>query len=410
MDPTDYDVVVIGAGIQGAGVAQICALNQLKVLLLEQFTVGSQTSSRSSKLIHGGLRYLESWQWGLVRECLRERKILLDIAPELVKLVPFYIPVYKHTSRRPMIIRLGLSLYALLGGLSRDCRFRKVPSSDWTKLQGLETDNLRAVYQYHDGQTDDLLLTRAVVDSAIEQGAELKENTQFISANISDNSIELDYQSLPGPGSTHRCTTRLIVNAAGPWINQVIQKISPSPPEQDVEFVQGAHIVVDYPLSKKIFYLEAPQDRRAVFAMPWKGKTLVGTTETDYAGDPAEVFPLDDEAVYLKEVFSKYFPASAPSKILDSFAGIRVLPSEGKDSFNTSRESVIALDNKDKPRVISICGGKLTAYRHAAELIYKSIAGALCVPEHKNVSSKRIKLQVSNTSLDSEEGQTYDSS
>ncbi len=390
----DYDVVVIGAGIQGAGVAQICALNKLKVLLLEQFTVGSQTSSRSSKLIHGGLRYLESWQWGLVRECLRERKILLDIAPDLVKLLPFYIPVYKETSRRPLTIRLGLSLYAFLGGLSRDCRFRKVPRSEWSQLQGLETRNLKTVYQYFDAQTDDMLLTRSVVASAVEHGAELIEDAQFIGADISDEKIELNYQPLSKPGSCKSCTTRIIVNAAGPWVNQVIQKISPAPSQQNVEFVQGAHIVVDYPLANKIFYLEAPQDRRAVFAMPWKEKTLMGTTETPYSGDPARVIPFEDETAYLKEVFSNYFPASTSSKILHSFAGIRVLPAEGKDSFNTSRESVTAFDNKDNPRVISICGGKLTAYRHAAELIYKSISAALCVPEHKYVSSKRIKLRV----------------
>ncbi|GMR05581.1 MAG: FAD-dependent oxidoreductase [Gammaproteobacteria bacterium] len=390
LEPSDYDVVVIGSGIQGAGVAQICALNQLKVLLLEQFTVGSQTSSRSSKLIHGGLRYLENWQWGLVRECLRERKILLNIASDLVKLVPFYIPVYKETSRSPFIIRSGLSLYAVLGGLSSDCRFRKVPGSNWDQLQGLETDQLEAVYQYHDGQTDDLLLTRAVADSAVEYGAELMENTQFTGAQISDTRLQLQYQS----GSTTRsCTTKLIVNASGPWINQVIQKITPSPPEQKISLVQGAHIVVDYPLNNKIFYLEAPQDKRAVFAMPWKGKSLVGTTETTYFGDPAQVKPFEDELVYLKSVFSKYFPVSKNSRVLESFAGLRVLPSEGENLFKKSRETHIAFDNKDNPRVISICGGKLTAYRHNAELIYKSIAGVLCESDHKDLSTKEIKLR-----------------
>jgi len=390
LEPSDYDVVVIGSGIQGAGVAQICALNKLKVLLLEQFTVASQTSSRSSKLIHGGLRYLENWQWGLVRECLREREILLNIASDLVRLVPFYIPIYKETSRSPFIIRSGLSLYAVLGGLSSDCRFRKVPRSNWDQLQGLETNQLKAVYQYYDGQTDDRLLTRAVVDSAVEYGAELMENTQFTGAQISDSRIQLQYQSGSVASS---CTTKLIVNASGPWINQVIKKITPAPPEQKISLVQGAHIVVDYPLNNKIFYLEAPQDRRAVFAMSWKGKSLLGTTETTYAGDPAKVKPLEDEVVYLKDIFSKYFSASRNSGILDSFAGLRVLPSEGEDSFKKSRETHIAFDNKDSPRVISICGGKLTAYRHNAELIYNSIAGVLCEPDHKDLSTREIMLR-----------------
>lgn len=390
----DYDVLVIGGGIQGAGVAQVCALNKLKVLLLEQFTIGSQTSSRSSKLIHGGLRYLESWQWRLVRECLREREILLKIAPDLVKLVPFYIPVYQNTSRHPLVIRLGLSLYALLGGLSRDCRFNKVPRQSWNQLEGLKTDSLQAVYQYYDAQTDDLLLTKAVISSAIEYGATVIENSKFIGAKIDDDNIHIQYRSANSQNSitNAQCSAKLIINAAGPWVNQSIQRIYPKPPLQNIEWVQGTHIIIDYPLDR-IYYLEAVDDRRAIFAMPWKGKSLVGTTERNYAGDPAKVLPLATEVYYLKNAFAYYFPDTKNLEVLDSFAGLRVLPSAGEDSFKKSRETLVASDNKEDPRVISICGGKLTTYRHTAELVYKKISKIMGLGNSHYRSTEYVKLK-----------------
>jgi len=390
----DYDVLVIGGGIQGAGVAQVCALNKLKVLLIEQYTLGSQTSSKSSKLIHGGLRYLESWQWSLVRECLREREILLKIAPDLVELVPFYIPIYKHTSRHPFTIRLGLSLYALLGGLSKDCRFNKVPRQCWNQLEGLETESLEAVYQYYDAQTDDLLLTKAVISSAVEYGATVIENTQFIGAEINDNSIHIQYRSskLLGEQPNTQCSVKLIINAAGPWVNQVIQRVIPKPPLQNIEWVQGTHIIVAYPLDK-MYYLEAVDDRRAIFAMPWKGKSLIGTTETNYDGDPAKVSPLATEISYLKDIFAHYFPDTRHLAVLDSFAGLRVLPSAGEDSFNKSRETLVASDNKDDPRVISICGGKLTTYRHTSELVYNKISKILQHGDNQYRSTEYVKLK-----------------
>ena len=144
MSAEHYDVVIIGAGIHGAGVAQAAAAHGHSVLLLEQHAPAFGTSSRSSKLIHGGLRYLESGQLALVRECLRERELLSRLAPDLVRLVPFYIPVYRHTTRRPWQIRGGLSMYALLGGLGEHVRFTRVPRDQWTELDGLATRELQA--------------------------------------------------------------------------------------------------------------------------------------------------------------------------------------------------------------------------------------------------------------------------
>ena len=154
----EFDLVVIGGGIQGAGVLQAAAAAGWRAALVEERALASGTSSRSSKLIHGGLRYLESRQFALVRESLAERRTLLAIAPGLVQLVPFHIPVYQRTQRRPWQIRAGLSLYALLGDLEPSVRFEKLPRRAWEALDGLATDGLQAVFRYQDGQTDDAAL------------------------------------------------------------------------------------------------------------------------------------------------------------------------------------------------------------------------------------------------------------
>ena len=169
----EYDVVIIGGGIHGAGVLQAAAAAGHKALLIERQALASGTSSRSSKLIHGGLRYLESGQFALVRESLRERAIHLRIAAELVELKPFFIPVYRDTRRRPWQLKIGLWIYALLGGFDAATRFGSVPKAQWPALDGLKSSDLDAVIRYHDAQTNDALLTRAVVKSALGLGAEI---------------------------------------------------------------------------------------------------------------------------------------------------------------------------------------------------------------------------------------------
>ncbi len=180
-----YDVVVVGGGIHGAGVLQAAAAAGHSALLIERAGLASGTSSRSSKLIHGGLRYLESGQFALVRESLRERAIHLRIAAELVELKPFFIPVYRDTRRRPWQLKVGLWMYALLGGFDASTRFGAVPKAEWSTLDGLDTQGLDAVIRYHDAQTDDAMLTRAVVQSALSLGAELAMPASFESGAFS---------------------------------------------------------------------------------------------------------------------------------------------------------------------------------------------------------------------------------
>ncbi|MHB8743139.1 MAG: FAD-dependent oxidoreductase [Sulfuricaulis sp.] len=368
----DFDVVVIGGGIHGSGVAQAASAAGHSVLLLEQQSIGHGTSSRSSKLIHGGLRYLESARFGLVRESLREREILLRIAPALVRRVPFYIPIYATTRRRPWMMRAGLALYALLGGLQRHTGFDSLPRRQWNDLDGLDNRGLQAVFRYQDAQTDDIALTQAVMRSAEKLGAVLGCPANFLSAQRVHDGFRVEYQENTRVRSCH---TRTLVNAAGPWANAVLNRIVPCPSILPVDLLQGAHIILDGAIHRGVYYMNAP-DGRAVFAMPWKGHTLVGTTETLYTGDPAAVGARPEEITYLQEVWRRYFPHRS-ERLLDSFAGLRVLRRQSGVAFYHSRETVLHPDDPSRTRLVTIYGGKLTGYRATAAKVMRQLAPSL---------------------------------
>jgi glycerol-3-phosphate dehydrogenase len=373
----EYDVIIIGGGVHGAGVLQAAVAAGHSALLVEKKALASGTSSKSSKLIHGGLRYLESGQFSLVHESLRERAILLRIARELVELKPFYIPVYHDTRRRPWQLQLGLWMYALLGGFSAATRFARVARADWDSLDGLKTEGLDAVIRYHDGQTDDALLTRAVVDSARELGAELALPADFLGATLRDEAVVVRCRTEAGE---QEYLARVLVNAAGPWASAVAHGIAPKIFVPEVDLVQGTHIVLPVPLQAGIYYVESPSDGRAVFVMPWYGATLVGTTETVYRGPPDGVHPLPQEEQYLLQVVRHYFPGLQGLEAADitrRFAGLRVLPAASQRAFNRSRETIFTTDRDARPRTIGIYGGKLTGWRAAAEHVMQRIASSL---------------------------------
>ncbi|MFI4891427.1 MAG: glycerol-3-phosphate dehydrogenase/oxidase [Steroidobacterales bacterium] len=379
----DYDVVVVGGGIHGAGVLQAAAAAGHRALLLEQHALASGTSSRSSKLIHGGLRYLESGQFALVRESLRERAIHLRVAPGLVTLKPFFIPVYRETRRRPWQLRIGLSVYALLGGFAAGTGFGSVPRREWAALDGLVTDGLQAVIRYYDAQTDDALLTRAVVDSALELGAQALVPATFVGANLAADGVEIAYES---NGARTLCRARVLVNAAGPWAPQVASAVHPAIPVPAVDLVQGTHIVVPAPVTAGIYYVESPADGRAVFLMPWHGQMMIGTTETPYSGDPGRVHPLPEEEEYLLAVARKYMTTCrnlTREHIITRFAGLRVLPSLSSSAFNRSRETIFTTDRDPRPRVLGIYGGKLTGWRAAAAHVLELIGPSLPVARRR---------------------------
>lgn len=362
----DYDILVIGGGIQGAGCAQAAAAAGYSVAVLEKYDrPGLGTSCKSSKLIHGGLRYLETAQIKLVHECLSERSLLLRNAPHLVTLEPFYIPVYKSSIRKPWMIWLGLALYTLLSGK----RFSKIPKKRWGELDGLKTNNLLAVYQYYDGQTDDQRLTESVMRSAQQLGAKFISSAELVSAQCSAGLCEAVYRQ---GGEQKHISAKIIINAAGPWVNLVLQRITPKPPPADMDLVLGTHIIVPGVLEQGMYYMEAPQDQRAVFVISRSEGIMIGTTETTFHGSPDQVEPPEPDIKYLIEVYNHYFQNPiCRSDVKRAFAGLRVLPTGG-DAFSRSREIMIHTDDIN-PQVFTVYGGKLTAYRATGERLIKLV-------------------------------------
>ncbi len=369
------DVVVVGGGIHGVGVAQAASAAGYHILLIEQTALASGTSGRSSKLIHGGLRYLETAQLRLVRESLRERAVLLRLAPDLVRRVPFHIPIYRDTVRRPWKVGVGLSLYALLGGLASDTRFATVPRSAWADLDGLSTRGLQTVWRYYDAQTDDAALTRAVMRSAINLGAELACPADFVSATrlLKEEGYHVTYREA-GVEKERFC--RALVNAAGPWVDLVAQRVAPAPPRLAIDLVQGTHIILSGRLTQGVYYVEAPWDRRAIFVMPWYDRTLVGTTESPYIGDPALVHPLPEELSYLKKAVRHYFP-ERNLDIMDGFSGLRILPQGNVRPFRRPRETIFLQEASGPVHYVAIYGGKLTGYRATGAHVVRLLQGVL---------------------------------
>ena len=362
------DIAIIGGGIHGAACARAACEKGYSVVILEQYAKpGLGTSSKSSKLIHGGLRYLESGQFKLVRECLQERSHLLHSAPHLVRLVPFHIPVYRHTSRPAWLIRLGLMIYALFSRM----RFRTIPRERWSQLDGLNTEQLKTVFQYYDAQTNDRQLTEYIMQQAIDLGARLETGARFEQAQCDEQGCSISYIQQQ---HTRQLECRCIINAAGPWANQVLGRISPQPEMLDVDLVLGTHIVVSGQLEQGMYYLESPSDQRAVFVMPWKGQIMIGTTERKLEHMPDPVTPPEEDIEYLIGIYNHYFNRQISSDdVHQAFAGVRVLPRSTGSAFSRSRDTLIHHDNTRRPRVFTLYGGKLTAHRATAERLMQHI-------------------------------------
>lgn len=270
---------------------------------------------------------------------------------------------------------MGLGIYALLSGLGEYARFHTVPKNAWQELDGLRTEKLQTVFQYWDAQTDDALLTRAVMESARQLGAQLICPARFLSARIEPDSCLVSYE-VKSQIRQYRCLA--VINAAGPWARAVARKFTPDIPDLAVDNVQGSHLELPGKVERGCYYLEVPQDKRAVFMMPWKNDTtLLGTTECHYDGEPGAVAPLPEEKKYLLDVYQHYFPGRS-TDVIAAWAGLRVLPSvTGGSAFTRSRETQLPVDNETRPRVVSVFGGKLTGYRATAERVMAVLQGTL---------------------------------
>lgn len=237
------------------------------------------------------------------------------------------------------------------------------------------------MFEYQDGQTDDATLTQAVLRSAIGLGAELRLPARFLEARLTGGQLEVAYEE---NGRQQVCTGRVLVNAAGPWVSEAAAHIRPAPPEVPIDLVQGCHLLLNLPAQESIYYMEVPEDGRAVFLMPWKGRSLLGTTESLYQGaDPATVAPRPEERQYLLQVMAHYFPGNR-FKEVDAFAGLRVLPRGGARPFERGRELILQGDKGHKPQVLSLYGGKLTSYRADAEKVMQKLLPSL--PARKAVA------------------------
>lgn len=380
-----FDVAVIGGGIQGAGIAQSCAARGYSVLLSEKNTWASGTSSKSSKLIHGGLRYLETGQLTLVYHSLRERALLLKNAPGLVRQEDFYIPLYKHSQRKWWQIHIGLLVYRCLALFHPMSTFGRVPESEWHTLDGIDKTGLLAVYRYRDARTDDAELTRRVVASGQSLGVAAREHWDLMSAERQNQGWKLYYNT---PNGEHIATADYVVNAGGPWVNDVAQRFSPAWKQSEIELVRGSHLLLSGKLDKGIYYLESQEDGRAVFAIPrFKAGSdgtehegiMLGTTEQTHTGALDNVLATEQEKEYLLRVFRHYFP-DWQGDITSSFAGLRVLPGGEGRAFSKQRDTFFIHQDGG----ISVYGGKLTAFRHTSEKVCEEV---------NKVLGKRKKIQ-----------------
>lgn len=349
-------MLVIGGGINGCAVAREAALHGLSVLLVERDALAAHTSSASSKLIHGGLRYLETYDFRLVREALQERARLLRLAPALVRPVPFVLP-HVHATRPAWLVRLGLLLYDTIGGRGRGVpAARRLRASD-AAFQAPFARTLPG-FVYYDAMVDDAALTRAYAADAAANGAKLREHVAIMQATRGE-AWEVRLSSGEG------ITARIIVNAAGPWVADVAEALGGDRPA--VRLVKGSHLTVARLYEGDHAYLLQQPDRRVVFAFPWHGETAIGTTDVP-VDTPADPRISAEETAYLLSAANRYFARTlTAADVTGSWSGIRALHDDGAAEARTvTRDYHLELDRSAAP-LLTIVGGKITTARALAE-------------------------------------------
>ncbi len=361
-----YDVLVIGGGINGAAIAHMAALNGLKVALLEKGDFASGTSSKSTKLIHGGLRYLENLEIGLVRESLRERFVQLKSSPHLVRPLRFIIPVYKSDKRPLWMMRLGVWLYDLLSGKYMIERHRALTAEEICQMiPGIERDGLCGGVEYSDTQMNDARLCLENVLSAVEKGACVANYTEVRSL-IQENGRAVGVQAFDEIGKvSFEVRAKKIVCAVGPWTNMFMKKERSRSPSK-VRPTKGVHIVVKGRIANHALLIPVTEDQRVFFVIPWGNNSLIGTTDTDFTGPPDEAAVNKEDIDYLVREAKRVLPHAELKRgnIITTFAGLRPLISEEGAPEKISRKHMI---KKSYSGIIYVMGGKYTTYRKIAE-------------------------------------------
>ncbi|WP_416367131.1 glycerol-3-phosphate dehydrogenase [Pseudomonas tohonis] len=366
-----YDLAVVGGGINGVGIAADAAGRGLSVFLCEKDDLAQHTSSASSKLIHGGLRYLEHYEFRLVREALAEREVLLAKAPHIVRPMRFVLPHRPHL-RPAWMIRAGLFLYDHLG------KREKLPGSRGLKFGAgspLKADIARG-FEYSDCWVDDARLVVLNAMAARENGAHIHTRTRCVSARRSKGLWHIHLERADGTLLSIRA--RALVNAAGPWVAKFIKDDLKQKSPYGIRLIQGSHIVVPRLYEGEHAYILQNEDRRIVFAIPYLERfTLIGTTDREYQGDPAKVAISAEETAYLLDVVNRHFKQQIGEKdILRTYSGVRPLcDDESDDPSAVTRDYTLSLEaHPGEAPLLSVFGGKLTTYRKLAESALAQLA------------------------------------
>ncbi|MBU9888634.1 MAG: glycerol-3-phosphate dehydrogenase/oxidase [Candidatus Omnitrophica bacterium] len=360
-----YDLLVIGGGINGAAIAHIAARRGMKVALIEKGDFASGTSSKSTKLIHGGIRYLENFEVDLVYESLRERYIQLKTAPHLVKPLPFVIPVYEGDKRPLWMMQFGVFLYEMLAGPYRVSPRKNLAREEVMRLEpGIESKGLKGGVLYYDAQMDDARLCLENVLMADQYGAHVANYVKaasFIKENGRVTGVRA--RNMQG-GGEFEVRAKKVICAAGPWTNELLRLDIPGA-KKKVRTTKGIHIVYQGEISKHAILIGSQSDRRIFFVIPWMGNSLIGTTDTDYIAGPDEVRVEREDIDYLMRESKRVFPALDfdPQKILATFAGLRPLIRKGGSPRKVSRKHLFY---EAPSGVIFVVGGKYTTYRKVA--------------------------------------------
>ena len=370
-----FDIFIIGGGINGCGIARDAAGRGYSVGLAEMNDLASGTSSRATKLIHGGLRYLEHYEFRLVREALMEREVLWAVAPQIIHPMRFVLPYHKGGVRPAWLLRLGLFLYDHLGGR------RKLPA---TRTLDMRTDPSAAplkplftkAFEYSDCWVDDARFVALTARDAAERGAMIRTRTKVVAARRNHEAWTVTLEDT-GTGAREEVRARLLVNAAGPWVDRVLQSVEGDRQWHNVRLVQGSHIVVRRKFSDLRSYFFQNNDGRIIFAIPYEDDfTLIGTTDRDYKGDPAKVAISDSETDYLCAAASEYFREPVRREdIVWTYSGVRSLYDDGASKAQEATRDYVLKD--DAPAglapLINVFGGKLTTARKLAEHMLEKI-------------------------------------
>lgn len=377
-----YDLVVIGGGINGCGIAADAAGRGLRVLLCEQADLASATSSNSSKLIHGGLRYLEHYEFRLVREALAEREVLLAIAPHIIWPLRFRLPHQRHL-RPAWLIRLGLFLYDHLA------RRRTLQGSHGVRFGADDPlkQQIKRGFEYADAWVDDARLVVLNALAAQQHGATVLTRTRCEQVQTAGSHWQL---TLSQPHGVLQVSAAAVVNAAGPWVASLFSKLPCSSP-QKIRLVQGSHIVVPRLYSGEQAYILQNQDKRIVFVIPFEDDfSLIGTTDLDYQGEPQRCVITQAETDYLLAVSNSYFKKQiSAADIRHSFAGVRpLLDDDSSAAQQVTRDYKLELQTPAGLPLLSVFGGKITTYRKLAQAAVDTLkpyfkAAGPCISDSK---------------------------